>query len=241
MINLRQIKSVATVVIEQSNQRPRKKEIKIVQKRGRNVQRVTLRDQDLRQVNSKNLALIQKTRRRNKNHAGAILLVNRSLGQMLRLLCLFILGIFVVSCDEVSVYSSYETINGGWDKQEPVSFELANMDTIAPFNAFITMRVNHEYSYNNLFLITRLGYPNGKVETDTLEYRMAEPSGALLGKGAGDVKENKLWYKEGLRFRESGTYTFTIEQAMRANGNVAADQKLKGITEIGLRIERQVE
>ncbi|RMB59096.1 gliding motility lipoprotein GldH [Dokdonia sinensis] len=154
---------------------------------------------------------------------------------------LIIVLAFSVSCDDASIYTSYETLNGGWDKQEPVTFKLPELDSVASYNTFITMRVNHEYAYSNLFLITRMGYPNGKVETDTLEYKMAEPSGELLGKGIGDIKENKLWYKEGVRFRESGTYTVTIEQAMRANGNVAADQKLKGITEIGLRIERQAE
>jgi gliding motility-associated lipoprotein GldH len=142
------------------------------------------------------------------------------------------------SCDDGRIFDSYETINGGWDRDEPVIFEVSDLDSLQPLNVFVTLRSNHEYQYNNLYVVTQLGYPNGKQETDTLEYRMAAPSGELLGAGMGDVKESKLWYKEGFRFRESGTYTMTIRQAMRKNGNVAGDQKLGGITEVGLRIER---
>ena len=151
---------------------------------------------------------------------------------------MLLLMLSVISCDDGRIFDSYETINGGWDKEEAVVIKVSELDSVQPLNVFITLRSNHKYPYNNLFLVTQLGYPNGKQETDTLEYRMAKPSGELLGEGLGDIKESKLWYKEEFRFRESGTYTMTIKQAMRKNGNVAGDQKLVGITEVGLRIER---
>jgi gliding motility-associated lipoprotein GldH len=144
----------------------------------------------------------------------------------------------LTSCDDGRVFDSYKTVNGGWDKEEAFMIEVTDLDSLQPLDVFITLRSNHEYPYNNLFLVTQLGYPNGKQEIDTLEYRMAKPSGELLGEGFGDVKEGKLWYKEGFRFRERGTYTMAIKQAMRKNGNIAGDEKLVGITEVGLRIER---
>lgn len=150
----------------------------------------------------------------------------------------FALVLVLLSCDERRVYDSYQSLNEGWDASRTLAFEVSELDSIQPLDVFITLRANHEYPYNNLFLITEMNYPNGKQETDTLEYRMAEPSGELLGAGIGDIKESKLWYKEGFRFRESGTYTLKIDHAMRKNGNVQGDAVLQGITEVGMRIER---
>lgn len=66
---------------------------------------------------------------------------------------------------------------------------------------------------------------------------MAKPNGELLGEGFTDVKENKLWYKEGVRFDEIGDYSITIQHAMRNNGEVNGVDNLKGITDVGFRIE----
>ena len=82
-----------------------------------------------------------------------------------------------------------------------------------------------------------MNFPNGKTITDTLEYQMAKPNGELMGEGFTDVKENKLWYKEGVRFDEIGDYSIIIQHAMRNNGEVNGVDNLKGITDVGFRIE----
>ncbi len=150
----------------------------------------------------------------------------------------FFLAVIFISCDNNRVFDKYQTISGGWEKEDPVQFSISDVDSIAKHNMFITLRNTNEYKYSNLFLIARMDFPNGKKLTDTLEYIMATPEGKWLGTGFNDVKENKLWYREGVRFRESGTYTFSIEHAVRKNGNVTGDARLEGITEVGLRIER---
>lgn len=141
------------------------------------------------------------------------------------------------SCDQNRVFDGYSTISGGWSKEEPIQFVFEPPDTIQKYNMFLNVRNTNEYPYNNLFLITTLEYPNGRRDVDTLEYVMAAPDGKWLGKGFNDVKESKLWYSEGVRFRESGNYTMSIAQAVRKNGNVQGDSKLVGITEVGVRVE----
>ena len=49
----------------------------------------------------------------------------------------------------------------------------------------------------------------GRCKKDTLEYKMTAPNGELLGSGFTDIKENKLWYKEGEVFSEEGEYNIT--------------------------------
>ena len=144
----------------------------------------------------------------------------------------------LIACDQNQVYHHYDNIaTQGWKKEDVKTFAIPQLDSLQTYDVFITLRNNHKYPYSNLFLITKMNFPNGKEVIDTLEYRMAAADGNWLGHGFGEIKENKLWYKEGVRFRESGNYTLTIAHAMRKNGNAQGDQFLQGITEVGLRVE----
>jgi gliding motility-associated lipoprotein GldH len=151
---------------------------------------------------------------------------------------LFILSLLcLASCDKNRVFDSYETLPNEWHRDSMVSFELKAPDTIQEYNLFINLRNNSDYEYSNLYLITELNFPNGRVLSDTLQYEMAKPSGEWLGTGFGEVKESKLWYKEDFRFSEAGEYIVTIQQAMRERDSTQGIKNLKGITEIGFRIE----
>ena len=100
------------------------------------------------------------------------------------------------------------------------------------------LRNDEHYEFSNLFLITKMELPNSnKVIVDTLEYEMATPEGKWLGYGYSSVKESKLWYKENFTFPTKGKYLIKIEQAMRKIGDNNGVPVLKGITEVGLRVE----
>src|SRR5690606_24464487 len=118
-----------------------------------------------------------------------------------------------------------------------VSLQFTAPDTVNTYNLFINLRNNSDYQFSNLFLITQMNFPNGKVISDTLEYQMATPSGEWLGTGFGDLKENKLWYKESIRFSEAGEYVIDIQHAMRQSGETEGIGELEGITDVGFRIE----
>jgi len=143
----------------------------------------------------------------------------------------------LVSCDEKRVYDQYKTISDSWNENEEIDFVLPQLDTAQTYNLFINVRNNNEFRYSNLFLISKMKFPNGKVIIDTLEYEMAAPDGKWLGAGFSDLKESKLWYKEGVLFKEEGVYTVQLQHAMRKNGEVSGISSLEGITDIGFRIE----
>lgn len=143
-----------------------------------------------------------------------------------------------MSCDKDRVFDEYKNINGSWKKTDTINFSFEQNDTINPFNLFLNVRSNNDYSYNNLYLIVSLKQPDNLVKTDTLEYLMANPDGSLMGEGFSDVKESKLWYQEGFVFKKQGKYNISILQAVRETGEVAGVQALKGITDIGFRIEK---
>jgi gliding motility-associated lipoprotein GldH len=156
-----------------------------------------------------------------------------------KLLLLFLVTFCVlVSCDSNRVYDVYKPVPNAWHKDSVVSFNVTPPDSTKAYNLFVNIRNTNKYKFSNLFLIVEMVFPHGKTVTDTLEYRMADPTGKLLGTGLTDVKENKLWYKEQEVFNEIGEYTINIKHAMRENGKVNGVIELEGITDVGFRIEK---
>ncbi|WP_294820817.1 gliding motility lipoprotein GldH [uncultured Flavobacterium sp.] len=151
-----------------------------------------------------------------------------------------VLGILLLfcSCDKRRVFDEYKALDGKWNKDSIISFSFEQKDTAALYDAFINIRNNNGYPYNNLFLIVQMQEPGSAVvKVDTLEYQMANPDGSLLGEGFSDVKESKLWYRQKMQFPKPGKYTVSIQQAVRKGGEVPGVQELDGVTEVGFRIE----
>ena len=141
------------------------------------------------------------------------------------------------ACESNTVWSDTQSIELAWDKQEVVSFIIPTMDSLKNYNVFINLRNTNDYPFNNVFLIASIEFPHGKTITDTLEYKMAYPNGQWMGKGIGNVKENKLWLRENIQFPENGNYNITLTQAVRNNGETEGVSKLLGITDVGISIE----
>ena len=154
--------------------------------------------------------------------------------------CLFVsfFSLLLLSCNSSTITADTKaTSPDGWQVNDPVIFELPGLNSEALYNAFITVRNNNKYPYSNLFLIISLQHPYGKTVVDTLEYKMARPDGTWLGTGIGNIKENKLFYKQNLMFNEKGNYTLHITHAVRNNGESQGVSKLEGITDIGYSLD----
>ncbi len=143
------------------------------------------------------------------------------------------------SCDSNRVFDEYKTISDSWHKDSVAVFNIVSPDTLKQYNLFLNVRNTSDYKYSNLFLMVEINFPNGKVIKDTLEYTMAKPNGEFLGTSFSDLKENKLWYKKGFVFTESGEYKVNIQHAMRENGNIQGIELLDGVTDVGFRIEKE--
>jgi gliding motility-associated lipoprotein GldH len=151
---------------------------------------------------------------------------------------LFILMVlFVISCDNKLVFDEYKSIGNSWHQDSILTFKLPKLESKKRFNLFLNVRDNNDYPFDNLFLIVSLDQPNKKVIVDTLEYKMANPDGTLMGEGFTDIKESKLFYKENVPFNQKGEYKIHIQQAVRQTGKIAGVENLKGISEIGFRVE----
>ena len=149
---------------------------------------------------------------------------------------LFVAALLLASCDEKRVFDEYKSVGGSWHKDSIVSFELPELDTTKTYNMMVNLRDNNDYPYNNIFLIVSLDEPGRVTKVDTLEYAMTDAEGNLLGNGFSDVKESELVYKKREKFKK-GVYKVHIRHAVRETGKGAGVKDLKGITEVGFRIE----
>ncbi len=153
----------------------------------------------------------------------------------------FLSVILFVSCNNNTVVSENISLPGYWNKDEIISFDIPQLDSLKRYHIFINLRNTNEYRYNNLFLIVSMNFPHGKTITDTLEYKMAQPDGTWMGEGIGNLKENKLWYKENISFSEAGNYKIVIKHAVRNNGEIDGVSNLKGISDVGYSIEESLQ
>lgn len=143
-------------------------------------------------------------------------------------------------CTKQASFTSYRSLGSEGMSAKPYVFELNDLSIDnTPQNLFIRLRNDNSYPFTNIFLICTLKSGENIVLEDTLEYTMAAPDGSWLGKGFTEVKESKLWWKEGVVFPREKPVVVEISQAMRNNGSAEGISSLKGIVSVGLSIEAQ--
>ena len=157
---------------------------------------------------------------------------------------LLVFGILfcVISCSHDKGISLYKEIAKEGLSSSPVTFQVSE-EAMHPNrkNVFIRIQNDDSYPFTNIFLIATLTAGNKQIVKDTLEFAMAAPDGTWLGMGFNEVKESKLWWKEGVLFPMERPVKIEISQAMRNNGKADGVAKLKGIISLGILIEDQLE
>ena len=147
-------------------------------------------------------------------------------------------GFILASCGESATFDEYVAIGHSWDESTEVQFSFEAPDTTSHFNMFIQLRNNRKYPFSNIFLIVKTEAPDQTTIIDTLEYAMTKPDGTFLGTGFSDLKENKLFFREKVRFDQAGTYQIGIRHAVRKIGDIEGVGQLEGITDVGFKMEQ---
>ena len=139
---------------------------------------------------------------------------------------------FIVSCDPSRVFEENKKLDdNNWDKDNALTFIVNINDTIHNHNVYINVRNAGFYNFSNIFLFINTRFPDGQMKRDTFECILASPDGEWLGDGSGDIWDNRILFKENVRFPVTGEYRFELIQAMRIN-------PLPGIMDAGIRIEK---
>jgi len=146
---------------------------------------------------------------------------------------LVFLSLVFFSCDNNKVFEQYiEVENPLWKKENSANFVFNVEDTISAHNIYIDIRNTGDYPYSNLYLFITIKGPNGNFTVDTVNCQLADNRGKWLGKGVGDLWDLKIPYVGNFKFAQQGRYVISYQQAMRV------EDGLKGISDVGLRIEK---
>lgn len=146
-------------------------------------------------------------------------------------LWLALILIVVYSCNTDVVHRETKDIpDSEWNKNNILSYNFTIQDTLQPYNVYLNVRNSSKYQFRNLYLFVETTSPRGNTVRDTFECILADEKGRWYGKGWGDIYENKVPYKQFIRFPVKGTYGIEVQQAMRRDN-------LKHITDIGIVIE----
>tara|TARA_B100001093_G_scaffold148229_1_gene140918 strand:+ start:522 stop:1013 length:492 start_codon:yes stop_codon:yes gene_type:complete len=146
----------------------------------------------------------------------------------------------IFACDKKAVFDQYASLDSPWHKDRPITYHFNVTDTLQTVDLFLKLRTNKNYEFSNLFLIASLRHPKGKLVRDTLEYRMANPDGSMLGQGSILIKEHRLWYKGydvPFSFTEMGEYRLEVTHANRLLGDTEGKILLEGVEDVGFSIE----
>ena len=142
-----------------------------------------------------------------------------------------LVSMFFASCDKGLVFEQNQKIEKAmWDVDKPVVFTAQIKDTIHAHDVYLNIRNAGSYPFSNLFLFINTRFPGGQLDRDTAEIMLANADGRWLGKGIGDIWDNRILFKHNVRFPQAGEYRFELIQAMRMN-------PLSGMMDVGIRIE----
>lgn len=145
--------------------------------------------------------------------------------------------LFLAGCLPSPYYQKDFTIpRNQWAYQFKPSFKFEITDTNATYNLYFIIRHTEAYPYSNIWMWVYTKQPGDSAfQKARIEIPLAETNGKWLGKGMGEIWEQRLpMTRDGapMVFNKAGTYEMQFEQNMRVN-------PLPEVLQIGMRIEKK--
>lgn len=161
--------------------------------------------------------------------------------------CLLLLAacLSFYACTTIDLYEKVEPVPGHqWQSSFKPQFTFVVKDTTVPYQAFVILRHNNQYRYNNIWMALQVTPPADTLQKINLELPLANKEG-WLGTGMDDLFEHRVRIggeiaklsfvkmgADGFYFSRPGQYTFVLEQIMR-------DDPLLHVMNVGLRLEKK--
>ena len=144
-----------------------------------------------------------------------------------------ILFLFIFnSCNNVRVYNKYNEIEDSkWSIYDTLKYNVEIDDNTSNYDLLLGVRYSNEYMYRNLYLFFNTILPDSTILQDTVLLILSDPSGKLLGKNKGHLKEAQFILSNNVYFKEKGHYLFDIVHGMRNN-------TIEDIYEIDIKVNK---
>jgi len=142
---------------------------------------------------------------------------------------------FLSGCLPAPYYQKEEAVpQDAWAYSFKPSFEFNITDTTVGYQPYFLIRHTQAYPYSNLWVLLYIKTPGDSlIKVERVNVPLAENTGKWLGRGMGEIYEQRLPMNLGdsVNFNRKGTYTISLEQNMRIN-------PLPEILNVGIRIEK---
>jgi gliding motility-associated lipoprotein GldH len=122
-----------------------------------------------------------------------------------------------------------------WTYSFKPSFTFDITDSTAIYMPYFLIRHTQSYPYSNLWMWIYVKSPGDSIpKKERVNIVLAENSGKWLGRGMGEIYEQrmKIVFGDSINFNRPGTYTVSVEQNMRIN-------PLPEILNVGFRLEKK--
>lgn len=143
--------------------------------------------------------------------------------------------VMLAGCLPSPYYQRVDTVPGAaWDYSFKPVFHVEVTDTNAVYKPYFIIRHTQGYPFNNVWMLVSVKGPGDKAaHRERVNIVLAEPSGKWMGRGMGEVYEQRLSMKlEDTAFlRRKGVWEITLEQNMRVN-------PLPEVLSTGIRVEK---
>ena len=164
-------------------------------------------------------------------------MVHHSITRLRKSLYIILLALFAAlsGCLPSPYFQRVETIPGdSWDYKFKPVFEVDIPDSVSDFRPYLIIRHTQGYPFSNIWLVMHIKGPGDTTaRKERVNVMLAEASGKWMGRGMGEVWEQRMYLKmeDTTLFRKKGTWQISLEQNMRVN-------PLPEILNIGFRLER---
>ena len=153
---------------------------------------------------------------------------------MRKLAIVFVMAMTVVACQpEGRVYVEHKDLSPEleWLKKDSREFKVSVDDKSLLYNMSLSFRYANGYQFNVAKVRVTETSPSGIISIRTYSLKTRDESGTYLGEAGLDIFDSEHLVEPNKQFKESGAYTFLIEQDM-------PDDPLNYAMEIGLIIDK---
>ncbi len=143
----------------------------------------------------------------------------------------FVLLVAAFSCNTIDVYEKTKMFSAhNWKESEKPTFTFEIRDTSSLYNIYFVIRHLNAYRYNNIWVNITMKGPADTLQTRR-EFILADNRQGWLGSGMDDIFEHRIPFNTRPTRLTKGTYTFTLQQAMR-------EDPLDHVMNAGIRVQK---
>lgn len=144
----------------------------------------------------------------------------------------FVAALLCSACESEVVYDHYNhTPLVGWEKNDTLLFDIPAVKESGRYRMELGLRTNTSFPFTGLSLaIEHVIEPNRRVFTDTINCRLADEKGNLLGKGVSCFQYNFI--VSDLELKKGDSLHVSIRHIMKR-------EIMPGVSDVGLKITKR--